>query len=313
MICLKSYCAISPRRWQDWSASSASMGCLLTESDLSNVRLDDICHVRVTMSCGSGSLVVGLRGGQSCSLADDFGTRNISQLAYHHLCPCSCRNEGLLWGETSQTIVCRTRRGAIYVRICQPGRFLGLAPEFLLRSVLKHRLWPKQHMLLKSFELLLMNHFCMQCGHSSFPNNFWRNGVAAKGTQQETPIQPVIYDSYCKVQRTVSAVGNIFDGQERVVYRKLFLSMLRSSVNALEHLRLSSGVDDLPTKKCYSETETNSPGAEYMRLMDVGMLPRRASGFSASPFMKMIHVDTSLPCENRVWNAFPHAKQNHLT
>lgn len=43
-----------------------------------------------------------------------------------------------------------------------------------------------------------------------------RNGVAAKGTQQE-----------------------------RVVYRKLFLSMLR---------------------------------AEYMRLMDVGMLPRRASG-----------------------------------
>lgn len=147
-----------------------------------------------------------------------------------------------------------------------------------------------------AFQLLLMNHFCMQCGHRSLPNNSWRNGVAAKGTQQETPIQPVIYDSYCKVQRTVSAVGNIFDGQERVVYRKLFLSMLRSSVKALESwshrgsVRLSPGVDDLPTKECYSETETNSPGAEYMRLMDVGMLPRRASGFSASHFMKMNHV-----------------------
>ena len=96
LICLKSYYAISPRRWQDWSASSASMGCLLTESDLSNVRLVDICHVRlVTMSCGSGSLVVGLRGGQSCSLADDFDTRNISQLAYHHLVPMLLQERGV--------------------------------------------------------------------------------------------------------------------------------------------------------------------------------------------------------------------------
>ena len=144
LIYLKSYYAISPRRWQDWSASSASMGCLLTESDLSNVRLDDICHVRlVTMSCLSGSLVVGLRGGQSCSLADDFDIRTISQLAYHHLCPC-CRNEGLLWGrDQSNNSLAEPEEVPSKDRICQPGRFLGLAPEFLLRSVLNHRLWPK--------------------------------------------------------------------------------------------------------------------------------------------------------------------------
>ena len=65
-------------------------------------------------------------------------------------------------------------------------------------------------MLLKSFELLLMNHFCMQCGHSSFPNNFWRNGVAAKGTQAGDS------NSTCHIRFVLQGAKNCFSSGQHI-------------------------------------------------------------------------------------------------